>query len=331
MSDKRINPTIDLVGYHLELIDDDQRGGIEKMLSPSELKSACQQLDYLLAPLNSDRIQVPNNLCSDLMGRIHQLHTTFKLPTTTRISPATDAPVPASGGFSLRELLSLAAAIAIFVGIVVPGYNAARLSANRTVCQDHLRNVGQGIASYADANGGQVPFIASLPLDGVWAPTSNAAPGYRYVSQNSRNLYPLVQQRFVNPQKFVCRDGDTPMSLNQAAHSDNFASPRNNSYSVYYVDQPLQQAAFQPNAPLVSDLTPLVDDNRQLISGPIPLNSTSHGSLNGQNVLRGDLGAIWTPTPNVGLSNDDIYRLIGVDKYTGHERPSTRTDSFLIP
>jgi hypothetical protein len=330
MSEQRIDPTFDYLGYHLGLIDGQQRTQIEGSVSQLELTTTCRKLDSLLQPLSTDNYTCSSNLCTDIMQRLDSLHTTYKLPTTTKIAPAADAPVPVGGGgFSLRELLSLAAAIAIFVGVFVPGYNHARLASQRTLCQNNMRLIGAGLGGYAHDNDGQMPYVAGMPIDGVWAPTSSATPGYRYVS-NSGNLFPLVTQKYVNPSVFVHRAGDTAMSLKQVSTANNFA-PRNNSYSVHFIDQPQRQSSFDPNAPLISDLTPLFDDNRQLVNGPIPVNSTSHGALNGQNVLRGNQSVIWTNTPNVGLGNDDIYRLIGVDKYTGHERPSNRTDAFLIP
>jgi len=79
-------------------------------------------------------------------------------------------------------------------------------------------------------------------------------------------------------------------------------------------------------------MTPLVDENRRLIrTGNIPLNSTSHGNAGGQNVLRADLSVKWANTPNVGIDSDDIYRVIGVQQYTGQERPQLRSDAFLVP
>jgi hypothetical protein len=84
--------------------------------------------------------------------------------------------------------------------------------------------------------------------------------------------------------------------------------------------------------PLAADPTPLVDQHRRLVPlGRASLNSNSHGKSRGQNVLRYDVRVSFFRTPNVGIENDDIYRLNGVREYSGLERPRSRSDAFLIP
>ncbi len=105
-----------------------------------------------------------------------------------------------------------------------------------------------------------------------------------------------------------------------------------NSYATHLILRPLHSRDLSPETPVAADMNPLAETHRSPIHiKDVPVNSRSHDGLGGQNVLRGNLSVRFFPNPNVGIQNDDIYRLIGVQEYTGLERPTLRSDAFLIP
>lgn len=322
----------DLLGFHLGIADEAASARVASAFpTPDELAAARAAVQKVLAPLDADPVPAPPaDLVAGVLDRLSDAEHTLPMPSP--LTPA-DADRGTAGRpfLSMRDLVGLAAAILIFAGIFVPGYRSARQASQRIACANNLRVIGNGYASYAEIYGNQWPYAGAAPPGASWFRTEN--PDVPRVN-NSRHLFVLLRHRLTPPGAFTCqgRSGDLPLSADALDGLDDFPSPFNNSYSTPLMYRPLRKGDFGEDAPLAADMTPLVDSDRRLI--PVDnasRNSNSHGPSRGQNVLRRNLSVPFFRRPNVGIGNDDIYRLVGVQKYTGRERPRSRSDAFLIP
>jgi hypothetical protein len=322
----------DLLGFHLDIADEEARARVASAFpTPDELAAARAAVQKALAPLDADPApEPPADLVARVLDRISAVKNT--LPMSTPLTPADAEHATAGRPFlSMRDLVGLAAAILIFAGIFVPGYRSARQASQRIACANNLRAIGNGYASYAEIHGNQWPYAGAAPPGASWIRTEN--PHVPRAS-NSRHVWTLLRDGLTPAQAFTCpsRAGDVPLRADVVHDFDDFPSPLNNSYSTNMIIRPLRKGDFGEHTPLAADLTPLVDSERRLIRADnASTNSHSHGTSRGQNVLRANISVRFFKRPNVGIGNDDIYRLVGVQKYTGHEQPRSPSDAFLIP
>ncbi|MBK8269002.1 MAG: hypothetical protein IPK83_12130 [Planctomycetes bacterium] len=259
----------DLLGYHLGLMDDVERRQFEAGFGdPVRLQAACRSLESILSPLDADPLPGPSGGFVDrVLAGIDNSQSILPFKKGS-LAPASGQPIVTGGGslFSMRELMGIAAAIAMFAGILIPGYYTARQTAQKVACAHNLKQVGTGIASYAEMSDNFMPFFGMGSSNSKWA-TAMTSEQDRTVP-NSRHLYRLVQGNLVPAEAFVCpgAPGDYAMSAESQEQFAGFADPRNISYASNLVTRPWERNVFAGNMPLVGCMTPLVDENRRLVS-----------------------------------------------------------------
>jgi prepilin-type N-terminal cleavage/methylation domain-containing protein/prepilin-type processing-associated H-X9-DG protein len=101
-------------------------------------------------------------------------------------------------GFTLVELLVVIAIIGVLVALLLPAVQAARESARRLQCQNHLKQIGLGIHNFHDAfgvfpttgNGGGITMAGGAPAGPKSVPYQQAGTLFQilpYIEQ--QNLY----------------------------------------------------------------------------------------------------------------------------------------------
>ena len=320
----------DLLGYSLGLGDAAEKQRVEARMPDGQQRQQVQaRIQRLLAPLDADRLPPPPaDLSTRILNRVTQANRTFQLPKLQAVAAGETGAARSGGAYmALREVVGLAASILLFVAILVPGINSARLASQRGVCQNNLFDMGKGYDAFVNNNDGALPFAGPMPEGASWLARTEDPR-----LSNSRHGWLLVKGGYVRPSVFADpgRSGDIPDDSAIVKDHTDFPQQPNIGYATSFVQRPWHGAGINPTQPLAADMNPLVDDPNAR-SAASAIGSRSHAPAIGQNVLRQDISVRWSISPRVGMEGDDIYRIIGVQKYTGLERPRTESDAFLIP
>jgi hypothetical protein len=244
---------------------------------------------------------------------------------------------------NLAEATAIAAGIFIIASIFVPVTREMRAQAYKTACQANLSKIALGLTRYADEHNGYLPSVATKAGNPWWKVGSNTQEN----QSNTRHLWLLVKQGYVNPNVFVCpgyskgkiiRLGDS-----QIANLADFPDRRYITYSFKLICEPNKAIKPQMPIPIMADANPIFEtrlrnpsDQASMQFEPIKLseklltiNSINHRG-NGQNVMFSD-GMAKFFTERIFNQNDDIFTVKDLDTYRGTEIPSCETDVFLVP
>lgn len=340
-----------LLDLHLKRLNRDEAEAVENAVAHSpELAVASQSLRDVLNLLDRyEAPEPPDNLPDKVLSRIAQRAGVISFPQQAP-EPTTAATHEFSSGnpvLSLRELVAIAACIALFVSVFVPGYYKARNAAERNLCRADMLQLSQAMGSYATDHLGELPAAGYVP-GGFWRETR--VPNVLRAS-NTRHPFLLLRFGYVRePHAFLCpADADArPMLPEDQGRSvkphelylqfTDFAERANNSYSFLFMNRKdglkldQLQAEGADRLALAADRNPLFDEQAVYRLNPYDeetFNSPTHEGGAGQNVLYSDGHAGWSTTPLVGADRDNIYRSGQIVRYLGNETPSSPTDSFL--
>ena len=235
----------------------------------------------------------------------------------------------ASGTFSLRELLAVAASILLIVSIFVPSLRQARNKAQQGQCQANVGQIGAAISSYASSSGELLP--SAVTPKGQWL-----AAGNQPAVSSSSALYKLVILGLAPGPVFQCPAVGRGGFVRQEGAQD-FAGPQFISYSYLHTngpDGPLKRDQFSTDEAeqmaILADQSPLFKNGQFSAQGVQAATSENHGDA-GQSVLYLNPSVRWTNEATVGIQQDNIFLAGNTTTYEGNEAPTSRRDTFLLP
>ncbi|GMU22296.1 MAG: hypothetical protein AMXMBFR13_23820 [Phycisphaerae bacterium] len=344
MNNEAIDPPESLLlDLHLRRLDPEQVQALEDTLASSpELAAQSRALRDVLRLLDRyETPEPPEDLADTVLARIQERAGVipFPHPVPQPVSPSHDLAV--TPVMSLREIIAIAACITLFIGVFVPGYYKARNIAQRNLCRDNQRQIWMGTATYAADHGGFLPWAGYVER-GSWLPT-RAVNVPR--ASNTRHFFTLLREGYIqdnNARVFLCPSAPDarPMLADNYADFRDFAEQINNTYSFIFMNRPrppkLENLQKDENnrMPLAGDRNPFFDLSWAHRLNPYDdrsANSPTHEDGAGQNVIYATGSGGWYTNPLIGVSGDNIYRSGQISRYLGTERPTSATDSFIVP
>jgi prepilin-type processing-associated H-X9-DG protein/prepilin-type N-terminal cleavage/methylation domain-containing protein len=149
-------------------------------------------------------------------------------------SPKTD------GGFTLVELLVVIGIIAVLISVLLPALAKARSQAQTVRCLSNIRQVGQGLLMYANANGGTLPpFVYRNTAATPAYPWQNPHPvdGQDWSGLRASWFTILIDDKFITADVDQNATVNTPLPDNEQRPTKSvLLCPSGSSQSAYYPD-----------------------------------------------------------------------------------------------
>ena len=241
--------------------------------------------------------------------------------------------------WNIGRIAAAAAVILIVLGTWSAPLNFARQKYRQHQCQMQLSHIFQGIDNYSSDHDGRFPTVATATGNPWWK------VGYkgRENHSNTRALWLLVKDGYVNPADFVCPGNKQARTIqfdpSQLKNYNDFPGRNHVTYSFRIRCNRAAKQIPHGRKVLIADLNPLFERLPRNYSNPfklrlnkdlLTLNSINH-NRRGQNVLFCDGSIDFVKKRDIGISQDDIFTLQNTDIYQGIEVPSCEADAFLAP
>lgn len=186
--------------------------------------------------------------------------------------------------FTLIDLLVSMSIIAVLIALLLPSLSGIRETTRRVVCQSNQRQVGLGMAMYAEDNGDQLPPTDWDPKD----PRSDPAPQNTNIVRKDETDAPFdglgilfISQYLNAPQVFYCP-------------SHHGLHPFANYSALWHEDQAKLVVNFQYRG--AKRYLPGQSDRMMLVTDGLATRSDYNHTV-GSNALRGDFSVSWLPDP----------------------------------
>ncbi|MDY7010016.1 MAG: prepilin-type N-terminal cleavage/methylation domain-containing protein [Planctomycetota bacterium] len=154
-------------------------------------------------------------------------------------------------GFTLTELLIVAAILALLLAMLVPSLSAARRQVSMSACAVQMRGVGVALRHFAVGNRNCLPPFAfsdydgNLPLSGHWGGWSQAGDpdcfGREYKGcMENVNLYRLVSDGYITAGHLICPGAEVSVTDGSSSYF-----PYTSKFSTYCLRMPYSRDLFR--------------------------------------------------------------------------------------
>jgi len=311
--------------------------------SNEEAAKLHSNLQAILAPLDSIEPEVcPDDLIERTMLRLNNAASSSTDRLGQLLAGEQERPIGSQHWHwpGMVRRLATAAVFVIAGSVLFTAFNYLRFDSRRQQCQMQQSGFFQGWGNYIADHDGKQPALS----------TQAGAPWYKLGYQGSENhsntrpLYLLVKDGYVEPDCFVCPScsksrGRPKLTSSQIDSYRDFPDRRYITYSFQIRCRQGNDGKLHCGKVLMADLSPLFENLPDDFDKPFSLrlnrrlrtvNSGNH-KRKGQNVLHEDGHVEFLRTRFIDASNDDVFTLQNIDVYYGYEVPACETDFFLAP
>jgi prepilin-type processing-associated H-X9-DG protein len=337
-----------LFGYSFGMTGERDTAEAEQLLSSSlEAAQLCDLFKAALSPLDSVEPEpCPDDLAERTIARLREqariVSGQGRLEQLLNAEQARVAPLRVPFWRNWTEVAAMAAAIILFLSVLVPAFGLARQKQWQTHCQTHSAGIYSGLANYVTDHDGRLPTVAMAP-GAPWWKVGTQGPES---PSNTRRAWLLVKQGYVPLSSFVCparpNPGRPDPDTVPVAQYNDFPARSFIHFSVRIDGPQAAQPTLGRKRVFLADLNPLSEEFPRDLSTPASIelrdslltaNSRNHRQR-GQNVLFCDGSVEFTRTRRTSLSDDDIYTLQAMSRgqrVSGTERPASDSDTFVAP